>query len=89
VARDVALRARAVGALDRVDAELEIAAAMEDAGIDDPLDELVVGRAEGLSCGSDRTGGSGPVVALGQAATAWRSEVRLTPDSASKRWSLE
>jgi hypothetical protein len=44
MAGDVALGARPVGPFDRVDAELEIAAAMEDAPIDDALDELVVGR---------------------------------------------
>ena len=41
---DVALRARPVGPFDRVDLERQIAPAVQDARIDDPLDELGVGR---------------------------------------------
>ena len=89
VTGDVALVARAVGPLDRVDPELEVAPTVEDARIDDPLDELVVGRAEGFAGGVDRTGVAGPVRRLRQAATVSRSEVRLTPLSASNRWSFE
>jgi hypothetical protein len=89
VADDVPRGARAIGPLDRVDAECQIAALMNDLRIDDPLDEVVVGRA-----GIDRGFGvaradiAGPGLAMGQAATASRSEVRLAPDSASNRWSL-
>jgi len=43
VDRDVALGPRPVGPLDRVDAELQVAAAMEDPRCDDALEE-VVGR---------------------------------------------
>ena len=95
MARDVPLRTGAVGPLDRVDPELEVAAAVQDAGIDDPLDELLVGRA-GIERrlairrrgGVARAGGAGPGRPVGQAATASRSEVRLAPDSASNRCSL-
>jgi len=45
--RDVPLRPRPVGPLDRVDLEGQVAAAVEDAAIDDPLGELVVGRIRG------------------------------------------
>jgi len=45
MADDVARGPRAVGPLDRVDAERQVAAVMNDLGIDDPLDEVVVGRA--------------------------------------------
>jgi hypothetical protein len=88
VGGDVALVAGAVGPLDRVDPELEVATTMEDAGIDDPLDELVVGRAD-LGRWGCRAGGTGPIRGFRQAATVSRSEVRLLPVSASKRWSLE
>src|SRR6185312_13016434 len=40
MAGDVALGARAVGALDGVDPERQVAAVMEDPGIDDVLDEI-------------------------------------------------
>jgi len=42
--RDVAFGPAPIGSFDRIDPELEIAAAVEDARTDDPLDELVVGR---------------------------------------------
>jgi hypothetical protein len=54
MARDVAGRARPVGAFDGVDPELEELAAMEDLGIDDPLDEIGPGgvlRGRGLAFG--------------------------------------
>lgn len=88
MAGDVALVARSVGPLDRVDPELEVAAAVEDARIDDPLDELVVGRAD-LGRAVGRAGVAGSTLGFGQAATVSRSEVRLLPVSASKRWSFE
>jgi hypothetical protein len=40
---DVALGARAVGALDGVDAERQVAALVEDARVDDPLGEVIRG----------------------------------------------
>jgi len=95
---DVALRARAIGSLDRVDPEGQIAPPVEDARIDDPLDELSVGRAGfdgrlGVGravgwVGRARTGSSGPGGRIGQAATCSRSEIRLAPLSASNRCSL-
>jgi hypothetical protein len=45
VSDDVPRGACAVGPLDRVDAERQVATLMKDLGIDDPLDEVVVGRA--------------------------------------------
>src|SRR5207245_2800551 len=86
VAGDVALRPRTVGPLDRVDPEGQVVAPMEDPRRDDALDELVVvGPRSGWL---DRAGRAGPIRGVGQAATGSRSEVRLTPDSASNRWSL-
>jgi hypothetical protein len=89
VTDDVALRTGAVGPLDRIDPEGEVATTVEDATVDDPLDELIVGgpRIE-RGLGLARTGKPGPGGRIGQAATASRSEVRLAPDSASKRWSF-
>jgi hypothetical protein len=104
MAGDVALGAAPVGSLDRVDPELEIAAAVEDARVDDTLDEVGVLRVDVLGNGIGRgrrarcrarvrcvdgTGPAGPRRSGGQAATASRSEIRLAPVSASKRWSLE
>jgi len=43
VAGNVPLRAGSIGPLDRVDPERQVAAAMEDARFDDPLDEVVGG----------------------------------------------
>jgi hypothetical protein len=42
--RDLALRARAVGSLDRVDAEGQVVAFVDDPALDDPLGERVVSR---------------------------------------------
>lgn len=100
VARDVALGATAVGPLDRVNPELEVAAAVQDARRDDPLDELLVLGSDGIGRGRRvrrrargfgrvRAGGAGPSTVIGQAATASRSEIRLAPDSASNRCSFE
>jgi hypothetical protein len=89
MAGDVALGAAAVGPLDRVDPELEVVAAMEDPPLDDALGEVGVRRRAGRRRGRDRAGRAGPIGSLGQAATVSRSEVRLAPDSASKRWSFE
>ena len=90
MAGDVPLGAGAVGPLDRVDAELEIAAAMEDARFDDPLDEIgvrTVVRGGGARAGFPRA--ADPSRLVGQAGTASRSEIRLAPVSRSNRWSLE
>jgi hypothetical protein len=83
----------AVAPFDRVDAERQVAAPMDDAGVDDPLEQVVDGfrrRARTVRVrvgrrGVDRTGGAGPVGLVGQAATGSRSDVRLMPLSASNR----
>jgi hypothetical protein len=100
MAGDVPLGAAAVGPFDGVDPELEVPATMKDARSHDPLDEvLVVGR-RGIDVGRgsrlrrrararrvarERTGRAGRLVLVGQAATGSSSDVRLMPDSASKR----
>jgi hypothetical protein len=92
MARDVPLGAAAVGSLDRVDPELEIAAAVENPRRDDPLDELGVRGLIGVARvggGGARAGVADPSRPVGQAGTASRSEIRLSPVSRSKRWSLE
>jgi hypothetical protein len=61
---------------------------VEDPRIDDPLDELVVGRAD-LRGPVGRAGVAGPTRGIRQAATVSRSDVRLLPDSDSNRWSFE
>src|ERR1044071_2387846 len=61
---------------------------MEDSRRDDTLDELVVGRPRRVG-GVARTGVAGPGPAFGQAGPASTSDVRLMPESASNRWSLD
>ena len=65
MAGDVALGARAVGALDGVDPERQVAAVMEDPGIDDVLDEIGPGgilrgrRIAGRSVGGQAAASAG------------------------------
>jgi hypothetical protein len=88
MAGDVALVARPVGPFHGVPAELALPAAMEHARIYHPLQDHVFGRAD-LRRAVGRAGVAGPTLRFRQAATVSRSEVRLLPVSASKRWSFE
>jgi hypothetical protein len=93
MADDITRGPSAIGAFDRVDAERQVPAAMDDPGVDDSLEQVVDGfrrrartvRVRVGRMGVDRTGGAGPVGLVGQAATGSRSDVRLTPLSASNR----
>ena len=58
VAGDVARRARAVGALDGVDAERQVAALVDDPRLDDALDEIGPGGILRGRCGAVRAGSS-------------------------------
>lgn len=87
MAGDVSLGAAAVCSLDRVDPELQVAAAVEDPRFDDPLDEIGVGTVVGVRAGAPAA--PDPGRPIGQAGTASRSEIRLAPVSRSNRWSLE
>ena len=81
VTRDVTFRMRAVGALDRVDPEGQVATLVEDLRIDDTLDEIGPGgilRGRGLAVGRWS----------GQAATWTMSGARVMPVSPSKTWSF-
>ena len=88
VADDVALGARAVGPLDRVDPERQVAAAgRSTCESTTPLVEVEVGappgpRRRARSCSVMLAGASGGAVA------AARVETRDAPDSASNRWSF-